>query len=437
MTEDKDKWNDLIDWMEPGKELSDEELASLMQDGDAMSDIKDVLNVKQAVARQGAKEEGLPFDLDKEWDKLSSFIDENTTHSIEKENSETESEKDTEESQEAIIEEKEETPLEKQETIIEEMPKKHFSKPFYVIIGVAASLLLFFVIRQFVFLDSPQETNPQDLACIFQRDSLAGNAAVLTSSDKANAPQVLEGEGIVMPKSEQQPATSTTSRILHALGLDDGDIAMQNNTVTIPPGKSYNITLADGTKVFMYAGSRLTYPVVFSGKERRVYLEGEAYFKVTKDKEHPFVISTEKAEAKVLGTELNVSCYKGEPCHVALLTGSVLVSDKKQTRSVKLVPGQGVTVNESSPLAMSAENMDTYTYWLQGFIYYDDASLAEVTKNIGRWYNVNVVFDNEALKNLKLRYFCQRSESLERAVELLNSYGRFKAFVEGETLHIK
>ena len=426
MTEEKDKWNDIIDWMEPDKELTDEELASLMQDGDAMSDIKDVLNVKQAVARQGAEEEGLPFDLGKEWSKLSSFIDEHTSTSKE-ENEET-SEKQEKENEQKTAEE--------QEAVIAEMPKKRFSKSLYIIIGVAASLLLLFSIRQFIFLDTPK-TNPQDLACVYQRDSLAGNAAVLTSSDKANTPQVLKGEGIVMPKSEQQPATSTTTRILHALGLDNGDVAMQNNTVTIPPGKSYNITLADGTKVFMYAGSRLTYPVVFSGKERRVYLEGEAYFKVTKDKAHPFVISTEKAEAKVLGTELNVSCYKGEPCHVALLTGSVLVSDKKQTRSVKLVPGQGVTVNESSPLAMSAENMDTYTYWLQGFIYYDDATLAEVTKNIGRWYNVNVVFDNETLKNLKLRYFCQRSESLERAVELLNSYGRFKATIEGETLRIK
>lgn len=415
MTEGKDKWDDIIDWMEPGKEPTDEELASLMQDGDAMSDFKDALNAKQAVSRHGATEEGLPFDLDKEWNKFSSFIDESSSN--------------TEEGYEESEKE--------QEAFISEMPKKHFSKPLYIIIGVAASLLLLFAIRQFVSLDAPQKSYPQNLACVFQRDSLASNAAVLTSSNKVNSPQVLQGEGIIMPKSEQQPAASTTTRILHALGLGNGDIAMENNTVTIPPGKSYNITLADGTKVYMYAGSRLTYPIVFSGKERRVYLEGEAYFKVTKDKEHPFVISTEKAEAKVLGTELNVSCYKGEPCHVALLTGSVLVSDKKDTRSVKLVPGQGVTVKENTPLAISTENMDTYTYWLQGFIYYDDATLAEVTKNIGRWYNVNVVFDNEALKNLKLRYFCQRSESLERAVELLNSYGRFKAIVEGETLHIK
>lgn len=404
MKEEKDKLEDIIDWLEPEKELTDEELASWMQDGDAMSDIKDILNVQQAVARQGASEEGLPFDLDEEWGKVSAFIDK------EKEKAEEERE-------------------------IEEPQKRSRRIPLYAAIAIAASLLLFSVIRPFLQVDTPATL--QNPALVYQRDSTVAPVALLTSSSKSHTPRVLQGEGIVMPKSQQQPATSTTSRILQALGLKDEDVAMQNNTVTIPPGKSYNITLADGTKVFMYAGSRLTYPAVFSGKERRVHLEGEAYFKVTKDKAHPFVITTERAEAKVLGTELNVSCYKGEPCHVALLTGSVLVSDKKEARSVKLVPGQGVTVNENAPLAVNAENMETYNYWLSGYIYYDDAPLAEIAKALGRWYNVNVVFDNESVKTMKVRYFCQRSESLDRAVELLNSYSRFKASVEGETLHIR
>lgn len=427
MIEEKDKLEDIIDWLEPNKELTDEELASLMQDGDAMSDVQDILNAQQAVARQGAEQEGLPFDLDKEWEKVSAFIDKEE---------ETKSKEDTEKEEESLentkTESEEDVKTEREE--IEEPLQRSRRIPLYTAIGIAASLLVFLVIRQFLQV-SPTTSN--NTALVFQRDSTAAQVAMLTTSDKSHAPQVLQGEGIVMPKSEQQPATSTTTRILHALGLEDDDIAMQNNTVTIPPGKSYNITLADGTKVFMYAGSRLTYPVVFSGKERRVYLEGEAYFKVTKDKQHPFIISTEKAEAKVLGTELNVSCYKGEPCHVALLTGSVLVSAKKESRSVKLVPGQGVTVNENAPLAINTENMETYNYWLAGYLYYDDAPLNEITKALGRWYNVNVVFDNEALKTLKVRYFCQRSESLERAVELLNSYSRFKVSIEGETLHIK
>ncbi len=411
MKEEKDKLEDIIDWLEPSKEPTDEELASLMQDGDAMSDIKHILNVQQAVARQGAAEEGLPFDLDKEWGKVSAFIDK-------------EEEGETEEK-----------PVGEQDAEMEEPSRRSRLIPLYAAIGIAASLLLFFVIRQSSQVDTPTAT--QNTALVYQRDSAAAQVAMLTSSDKSHAPRALQGEGIVMPKSEQQPATSAASRILQALGLGGEDAATQNNTVTIPPGKSYTITLSDGTKVYMYARSRITYPAVFYGNERRVYLEGEAYFKVTKDKAHPFVISTEKAEAKVLGTELNVSCYKGEPCHVALLTGSVLVSDKNATRSVKLVPGQGVTVNDNTPFAINAENMETYNYWLAGYIYYDDTPLTEIAKTLGRWYNVNVVFDNEALKTMKVRYFCQRGESLDRAVELLNSYNLFKASVEGETLHIK
>lgn len=418
MAEEKDKFDELLDWIEPGKEPTDEELASFMQDGEAMSDFKDAQAAQQAINRHVAVEEGLPFDLDQEWTKVSAMMKEEETSD---ENLSGDSGKPQEENAEAMI---------------EEMPRKRFSKPLYIIIGVAASLLLIFIIDKFFLASNAEIAVPQNTACVFQRDTTAAQFAILTSSDKT-APQVLQGQGIIMPKSEQQPAASAITRILHAIGFEQDEVALQNNTVTIPAGKSYNITLADGTKVFMYAGSRLTYPVAFSGKERRVYLEGEAYFKVTKDKQHPFVISTEKAEAKVLGTDLNVACYKGEPCHVALLTGSVLVSNKKESRSVKLVPGQGVTVNADAPLSICSESMDTYNYWLSGYIYYDDTALAEIAKSLGRWYNVNVVFDNEEMKSLKVRYFCQRSESLERAVELLNSYSKFKVSIEGETLHIK
>ncbi len=75
MTEEKDKFEDIIDWLEPQRELTDEELASLMQDGDAMSDFKVAKDSQQAIARYNADKEGLPFDLDQEWEKLSDFID--------------------------------------------------------------------------------------------------------------------------------------------------------------------------------------------------------------------------------------------------------------------------------------------------------------------------------------------------------------------------
>lgn len=127
MTEDKDIFDDIIDWVEPKKELTDEELAFLMQDGDAMSDFKLAMDAQQVVARHHAKEEGLPFDLDQEWNKLSAFIDE-------------------EESKEENIEKREETNEEEpnKETLIEEIPLRSKRKPLYTLIGIAASLLVLF-----------------------------------------------------------------------------------------------------------------------------------------------------------------------------------------------------------------------------------------------------------------------------------------------------
>lgn len=133
MKEEKDKFDDILDWIEPGKELTDEELASLMQDGEAMSDYKDVMDAQQAINRHAAQEEGLPFDLNKEWAKIASFIDENSENTQEDKES-------TEDNDEAII---------------REMPKKHFSKPLYIIIGVAAALLLVFVLDRFLSPTAP------------------------------------------------------------------------------------------------------------------------------------------------------------------------------------------------------------------------------------------------------------------------------------------
>ena len=86
---------------------------------------------------------------------------------------------------------------------------------------------------------------------------------------------------------------------------------VQTNTVEMTKGRDFKLVLCDGTEVWLYAASRLVYPSLFVGKERRVYLKGEAYFRVAKDAKHPFVVVTDRMEARVLGTELNVCCRRG------------------------------------------------------------------------------------------------------------------------------
>ena len=134
MIEEKDKFDDIIDWLEPQKELTDEELASLMQDGDAMSDFKIAMDAQQAVVRHSADKEGLPFDIDQEWNKLSAFIDE----------------EEKKEENNKKIEEADFDNNKTEETKIEEMPQQSKRKPLYITIGIAASLLILIAIRYFI-----------------------------------------------------------------------------------------------------------------------------------------------------------------------------------------------------------------------------------------------------------------------------------------------
>ena len=210
---------------------------------------------------------------------------------------------------------------------------------------------------------------------------------------------------------------------------------VEKHIATIPPGKDLKIVLADGTEVFLYADSKLTYPSQFVGKERHVVLRGQAYFKVAKDAAHPFIIHTDDFEARVLGTELNVRSYGKGNGHVALVNGSVMVTHAS-SKGVILRPGQTAALSDNQ-LVVKEENMDSYTYWLKGYLFFDDSPLLDVAQALGRWYNVNVVFTNEAVKDKHIRYYCLRNESIHQAINLLNGLKEFQVELKENTLFIK
>lgn len=123
--------------------------------------------------------------------------------------------------------------------------------------------------------------------------------------------------------------------------------------------------------------------------------------------------------------------------HVALLRGIVAVSGIKSDQSVTLRPGQGVTLQGNGSLAVAEENMDTYEYWKNGYLYFDDQPLTTIAKNLERWYRVPFVIDNPSLVQKRLRFFCLRSESIDRALELLNHFSGIEAKRSGDAVHIK
>ena len=213
----------------------------------------------------------------------------------------------------------------------------------------------------------------------------------------------------------------------------------QLQTLTTPCGQDYTVTLSDGTTVLLNAASQLVFPDVFVKEQRIVYLKGEAYFDVKKNKSRPFIVHTDAYSIEVLGTKFNVDAYpETEKFETTLMHGSVKVTvTNDKTESLILEPGEQVTLSENGKLEKQV--VDTYPYleWQKGYFYFDNVSLIEIMQELGRWYNVDVVFENDEMIDYKMHFVASRTESLMYAIRNLNALGIFYVTLDGNRIIIQ
>lgn len=364
----------------------------------------------QAVVRRAASSEAP--DVDAEWQRFITSIhrtDDAATESVQMTMSEA---------------------MPKAERETEPTDDRHGMRHLHWLAAAAVAVLL---IAGGVALFLKTDRQPADMPTIAYQPpkSLADRPTITTST----------GKTVVLPTRQKNVSigglnTKAQQRLLDALGLDKDTPIDEKMTLSVPTGNSSDIVLADGTHVWLYSGSTLTYPVNFGGSQRVVYLQGQALFDVTHNAARPFIIVTDQLTATVLGTELNVSCYNDEPAHVALLNGKVEVEAKNGGHKVVLLPGQGATLN-GTLLSTAEESMDTYLYWKEGYLYFDGRPLADIAAQLSRWYKVKVVFDEPRLRSRRYRFFCQRTEPVTRALELLNHFDDVHATLESDGIHIK
>jgi transmembrane sensor len=154
------------------------------------------------------------------------------------------------------------------------------------------------------------------------------------------------------------------------------------NTMSTPIGGQYQLTLSDGTKVWLNAASSITYPTIFTTKTREVKISGEAYFEVKSNSAHPFIVKTNKEEITVLGTEFNVNTYENELANkTSLINGSIKINNKL------LQPGQAFTNGK-----IIQTNISKDIAWKNGYFSFEDADIQTVMRQISRWYNVEVIY---------------------------------------------
>lgn len=168
---------------------------------------------------------------------------------------------------------------------------------------------------------------------------------------------------------------------------------IEYNTLENPRGsKVINMVLADGSKVWLNAGSSLTYPVLFVGNERKVSIEGEAYFEVAHDISKPFVVHYGAIDVQVLGTHFNVNTFEDGDSNVkvTLIEGSVKVDNGNATNLLK--PGQQARINDKIKI-VSDVDLNQVMAWKNGYFQFNNASLQSVLKQVARWYDVDVIYE--------------------------------------------
>ena len=209
------------------------------------------------------------------------------------------------------------------------------------------------------------------------------------------------------------------------------------NEIEIPRGGEFDLVLADGTQVWLNAESRLRYPVEFSGKERKVVLEGEAYFQVKKNPSLPFRVEIRNQVIEVLGTEFNVSGYKDEVhVYTTLVNGKVKVATTG--RDMTLLPGEQCVLDTGDGSMIRQQvDVDKIISWKKGKFILEEQTLEQIMQKLARWYDITVFYQNPALKNKVFKGSVPRYAELQQVLNILEKTGEVQFHIQNRTVIVK
>jgi len=210
------------------------------------------------------------------------------------------------------------------------------------------------------------------------------------------------------------------------------------NSLEIPRGGEYSLTLADGTRVWMNADSKLKYPISFVEDRRVVYLEGEAYFEVAKNASKPFIVSTLSGDITVLGTHFNVKSYSDESAiYTTLVEGSVSFKGSAGKETI-LSPGEQLAFYPAKGVQeLKQVNVNNYVGWKNNLFQFEELSLEDIMKTLARWYDVTVSYENEELKQLLFSGNLDKYTNIESFLKLFEVGAKIEFKVDNRHIHIK
>lgn len=305
-----------------------------------------------------------------------------------------------------------------QQTRVVDMPRKRNRMLF---LRTAAVVIPLAGLSVFLWLMHTGNTLPANTAteqAVIHDVEPGGDKAVLTLADGSKIVLDAASDGTLAHQTGVEVVKLAGGQLAYrAVGGTGNEVVY--NTMNTPRGGQYQLVLPDGSRIWLNASSSLTFPVAFTGKERRVSLQGEGYFEVTPNRNMPFTVEVNGTEINVLGTHFNVNAYTDEDgITTTLLEGKVRVSTGNTSELLK--PGQQAQLNRRGEIeVLPTPNPEEVVAWKNGLFFFKGADLPSIMRQLARWYDLEVAYENGSFSKRRFSGQVYRNLKLSEVLKVL------------------
>ena len=300
-------------------------------------------------------------------------------------------------------------------------------------IGYAASVMILVVAGWFAFQMSDNKDSVQEGKKVAR--ITPGTQKAILHLDNGEQVVLVDNNTVIVEDSLSGKIEQVDKTLVYQTESTVKDERL--NVLEIPNGGEFQVTLADGSRVWLNAGTKLTYPIAFVGKERRVHLDGEGYFEVERDESKPFIVEINGMEVKVLGTSFNLRSFAADNRSTAtLVSGKIEV--KTPTQRIELLPNQqaDLLVGENK-LAVREVDAVAYSAWTKGRFVFRRERLETILDDVSRWYNVTVFYEQSRVKDILFSGIVERYADISETLEMLEKTGKVNFIVDEQKIIVR
>lgn len=303
--------------------------------------------------------------------------------------------------------------------------RRNYKRIRRIIVGIAAVFIV--VLGTVLLLNERQEMKDVDIPVNNNQIAPGKHQAILRLTDGSMMPvgqdsiQIQEKNGTQIKYANGKISYRSTDKVVESV----------YNELIVPLAGECYLILDDGTKIWINSDSKLIYPVKFLGDERKVKLEGEAYFDVAKNGK-PFIVNTVLGDIRVLGTEFGVKAYREEEQLIAtLVEGKISFSG---TQTVELNRGEQLVVLKDGRMTRQAVEVEEFVGWKDNLFVFRNQRLEDIMRELTRWYNIKVFYQQPYLKDIEFTGNLKRYDNVNVFMELLKSTNELNYSIQGNTI---